>query len=568
MSRSKPFQWITHHIDFVNCIVIAITVLLIQLPFGLQINGIYEEWVFFSVADRAPASILDILGPINRPFLPIPFILANVLTPSSFLGLNVLSFVIVIGIGISTYFFLRQLLPQQTVVPLVSALLFILYPADTASHSLRIISLHFAVLCFVLSNYLLLVFYDRPSKRIFLGMILVQLVGLLTYDGAILLTYFAPVFLIWKARKLTRKIVLMTLIWYIVPTISALLLLLTYFMPGSYTSFITKTGNGLGEPIPQLISSMAWAYSYNFWESWLLAVRQMSQSEWMLPTLGTMLWITPWIIINFLQESKRYDPTTGISKGQYRWLVLLGFIMVGLGYIMYYPTIYRDWTWRTFLYASLGAALSLSTGIYLLFGAANNRPVGKSCIMISLYVILIFLAVGTSFNTLFIEFERAKVNDYISASIVEQAPQLQQGTTIIVLGAPKLITDYTMGYGTNGLHLRLLFTYNNSSMQTIVCWTDADPKYPLCKFDRDYLIIRQPESSVETRYEYDSILVFDNKDCNMRLLNNLESYVKGASSYDPTRLIISRELPPRVHTIYSKWPIDESSVPSDFCVNK
>jgi hypothetical protein len=253
--------------------------------------------------------------------------------------------------------------------------------------------------------------------------------------------------------------------------------------------------------------------------------------------------------------------------------MLIGVVIFWLGYGVYYPTMYRDTTWRTFQYAIFGEALILSSGVWFLMGLpkASQRlqKIVVRGLTISFYAGLVFLSVYIAFQRLSNEVHIAKVNDYVTASIIEQAPHVQPNTVIVLLAPPNSIIDIPGGGagGGVGLDLRLRYTYQNYGVQTIACWTDAissDQPVDSCKFGSENLTFRPAGSSTDISYPYDSLLVFDNHECDVRLLDNLDEYSKGTVSYHPDQLIINREVPPRVYTLYPSWPMDSSKISHDY----
>src|SRR5258708_27009685 len=173
---------IAQHRDMVNCLLIAMIPCSIYAPFGLHTTGLYEEWNVFSAVDR-PWILVGQLTSAYRPLILLPMFLAALVTPDSFLAYNIFMVIFMIGKAFAAYALLRLLVPETRLIAFITSVLFILYPSDKALFSLRILSLHFTVICYLLSCYFLVRFYKRPSKPYFLAMLLAQFVGLLTYDG-------------------------------------------------------------------------------------------------------------------------------------------------------------------------------------------------------------------------------------------------------------------------------------------------------------------------------------------------------------------------------------------------
>src|SRR5712692_3401960 len=73
---------------------LAAVVLTLWLPFGWKVTGLYEEWFYMSYTDAGKPLRMLYDPPSNewyRPLTLAPYVIAYLLTPNSFLGVNIIA---------------------------------------------------------------------------------------------------------------------------------------------------------------------------------------------------------------------------------------------------------------------------------------------------------------------------------------------------------------------------------------------------------------------------------------------------------------------------------------------
>ncbi|MFN8451165.1 MAG: hypothetical protein U0521_21940 [Anaerolineae bacterium] len=148
-------------------------VVILWLPFGLKVSGIMEEWLVVHDLEHGGASERNedfdwfITTGVHRlrPLVGLTFVAAYSLTPDSFVGYNLVAMALFVGKSVVLYLILRKLTRDNTTYALLVALLFIIYPADGGLFAFRSINVHLAVLWFLLSVYLFLIYFESGRRR-------------------------------------------------------------------------------------------------------------------------------------------------------------------------------------------------------------------------------------------------------------------------------------------------------------------------------------------------------------------------------------------------------------------
>src|SRR5713226_2130408 len=103
---------------------LAALILTLWLPFGWKVTGLYEEWFLVSLADAGNPLRILYDPPYNesyRPLLLAPHVFAYLLTPNSFLGLNIIMSLCLWGKSAAMYSLVRRLVPDNPALAFVSA---------------------------------------------------------------------------------------------------------------------------------------------------------------------------------------------------------------------------------------------------------------------------------------------------------------------------------------------------------------------------------------------------------------------------------------------------------------
>src|SRR5713101_7695246 len=215
----------------------AALVLTLWLPFGWKVTGLYEEWFYMSYTDAGNPFRMLYDPPYNESYRPLtlaPYILGYVLTPSSFLGSNIVLALWLLGKGVAMYSLVRRLVPDNTALAFVSGALLVVYPADTALLTLRTTNVHAGVFLLLVALNLLIVAWQRFRWPTLLAMLLAEGIALGTYEGGLLLTLCAPALLVWLQHGVDKRLAAVTALWWAVPISFVFHLIRTLRDPASY----------------------------------------------------------------------------------------------------------------------------------------------------------------------------------------------------------------------------------------------------------------------------------------------------------------------------------------------
>ena len=136
-------------------------VLMLYLPFGFDSVGHWEEWLVHSYFEGRPATHL---GPelISRFWVLVPHALAFLISSDSFVGYHLVHFLTFVGKMILLYGVLSQLEISPSYSFLI-AILFMVYPVNSALMSLRSLPMNFSVLSLLAAVYFALDYCRYPG---------------------------------------------------------------------------------------------------------------------------------------------------------------------------------------------------------------------------------------------------------------------------------------------------------------------------------------------------------------------------------------------------------------------
>ena len=243
----------------VTLAVFALLLAALWIPFGFSKTGLLEEWSLFAVLDRGGrvVGLLQLGGHETRPLVLLGWALGYWLTPNSFVGLNLVHALLVLAKGLLFYAVVYRLVPANPAFALVAALLFVVYPADTALFAFRVMNYHLTLSLYLLALWLLLVCRDRPRVLGLVGLWIALAVALGTIEVAFPLVFASPLLLIWLEGRLTRRVLWLAALWYLVPV--ALLIWMVSLLRGSAgacwrpNAWLSRASSW-GQPFPRSVA--------------------------------------------------------------------------------------------------------------------------------------------------------------------------------------------------------------------------------------------------------------------------------------------------------------------------
>lgn len=501
-------------------VTIAVIVLVLWLPFGFKTTGIYEEWAILDRLNSGQQLFFvgtdtPLRGHGLRPLTFAPFALGYALTPDSFVGYNVLQIVFFIGKGVVAYLILDALLSNR-LFAFAAAILFMVHPADSGLFTLRGLAVHASILLYLISVYLLLVYWKNSRWWAILLALVCSISCLFIYEVFYPAVAFTPLLLVWLNRGFNKRVIRVSVVWYLAPLVTvvySLIMLQLMEHDDVYQFAVLNIDTDSNFNLREIFRGAVFAYRRSLIDSWL-GLR--------LSPLYLLLAAGLSALVFFVV--RRFNVRV-FSLREYSTLLLFGFITIFLGIAPYLVlSIYRYETWRTYYLASLGAAVFLTALVYLL--SRGNRLI-FSGVMSG----IIGVALLHGFNQHGYYADLSLNQQHFLAQMVAKLPQIEGEKTILIINETGLFTDQWTLTLPQTLSSAFSYLYDNPNLKVIICYRPGmytKTGNGRCPSVRD-------ENTIVVNYTYEDEL----------------ELVSGAPEVDS---------PPR-KTPFTCWPI-ESCIPS------
>lgn len=333
--------------------LIAFVVVALWLPVGLGVRGTIEE-LLIREQFLAGMDVWEVGGHFLRPFAYVPFYLGYLLTPDSFVGLNLLHMGFIWGKGMALFLVLRKL-GTTSGLAMATAAIFVLFPADDGQMTLRTVAIQGSVALFLLAVYLLLRLGQRWTVPTAIGLACSVASGLSIYEAALPLAMLAPLLLLLVPGQ-GRSTLAAAAVWY--GTLGGL--------GGRYLATLVAGDESYQDQVMIAEGGLGWlaeaplylwkAYERTLFGGWLTALGDLVGGQRSDALLGLGVGLAVGLAVLWIA---RKQPPTPSRNGR---VFVIGFVVVGLavialGFAMYLPTSIRTNTWRTLFLPSLGGAL-------------------------------------------------------------------------------------------------------------------------------------------------------------------------------------------------------------------
>lgn len=554
--------------DFLALCGILLCATALWAPFGFRRTGLMEEWGFYYRFDLLPAlglRALSVPGQANRPLIALPVMLGYLLSPDSFVGLNVLLFVFTVGKVVLLYVLIRQMLPQQTLLAFFAVILYFVYPAEPALFSTRIINYQFAWFIFLITPNLLVLYWKQPKLLTLIGIWLFQFVCLAAYEAPYPVLLLTPLLLVWLQKGLNRRVLRIAALWYIVPLITLGWLAVTILQGGSaYQAGLLSAETLHGEQLVlSYLSNFVRMYTHDFIDSWKMTLESIQPNALFIALGLFVMFLTAFIGL--------YLSRNAVPKPNERYirlnalLVVVGLAVIGLCYLPYMPLPHRYFTQYIFVFSSFGAALTIVAFLFLLGQFVRYKRL--------LIVLPISFITGLGAVKALQQHRQEVISSLneqkLLASIVEDVPSASDGALILLLDDDTLLrgdfdmfafpaesTDFVDAAIYLYDHPRFRIAYCDSSG---VAWGGKNES---CDLTSDRVILRA-DGVEDAGYSYDKT-IFLQYDISGKavVLDNIDKYVKErhVQEYNPGALIDkSAAVPRRVYTLLYEWPFNASA---------
>ncbi|MBL8132862.1 MAG: hypothetical protein JNL42_13465 [Anaerolineae bacterium] len=333
---------------FVRASLLLALAFLFWVPFGFRGGVTGDAWILFMQAEQGSA-FSDTAA--TRLLLPTAWVIGYALTPGSFIGFNLLLLALLFGKSWLIYLILRRFVEP---LAFAAALLYLFLPVDRGIFYLGALGLHFNVFCCLLAIHFLLEYWRRRQLLAWFVVVFAQLFAVAASENAYPLLALAPVLLLLLEKRLSRRWLEVTLMWFVIPAFYAawiIGIILLFPRAGQYQASLAGVDRSFGA-IAEAFVAMTARHFYDF--------------DLQLPenALYAALAVTAAVIAFFLLRSVPLKP----PPHPWRW-ALAGLLILSLGIALYLPTTLRHDPVRTAFFSGIGAALTLAVLLWMIGGA-------------------------------------------------------------------------------------------------------------------------------------------------------------------------------------------------------
>ena len=536
--------------DFVAVAGFFVFLLLLHLPFGFETVAQWEGWVNKANLEGSPSAVMT--GElVTRFWVMLPYTLANVVSPDSFIGHNLFNLLMFWGKLALFYGILRRLYVPAGFAFLCS-MLFMVYPVNPMLLSLRSYTHTFHVLTLFAALYYTFDFLKNPSRLRMAGIWLAMSFTVGSYDAVYALVCVGP--LLWWRFPLSKWLKInVTAVWYLPMAAKALysLLLATAGLNFRGSDIASHVGIAFldGHSLPWLVahyaSILGEVYLQTFVYGWQEAFSSHQPKHVCILSTLAMLALTG--LLAFWLA--RADATVFPSRRQLCFAALSGllFILPSVGVMMWLERYNRD-LWRMYIFVPIGASVALLSIVLLISSLIRQTPL-RTVLIVLLCLSLMFPAISRLFaqKAYFENMADNKVR--VLRQVTELAPRFAPDSLLI------LLTDFGLReLGDNHIYDFRRATFNASMW---ILYQDRRPSYSVLCWDG-----RMCNSSDWGNEDFDIrdivtdagqlVLMRLHEDLSVELLRELppELGLDDRGTYDPDRLIdASAPLPPRAVTM-------------------
>lgn len=519
--------------------ILLVVAIALWAPFDGSTTPNGDGWI---LKNRAATGAVLFAGEPTRALLALPWAIAQLLTPDSFLGVHLLFIVIIWMKGVALFTIVRHLPGGEDDLAFLSGALLMVHPASTWTMAIDgPLDRHWAVLFLLAAVCFLLLGMHRRARAWFAAMGAAQILSLWTNEAILPVALTVPALIWWIARDNRRSVNRHIGLWLVLPICNAVHNLVHHLAGALAPHHTSRVSHGvailaLDDGWRPMATSLVLAYRRHFVDCWIRSVRSFP-SDWSL--VATALIAATAVTAVSLLLSPRMLKT---DRRLPRILVVAGLVLVGCGFVAFVPTNLRFTDGRSFIISSLGAALALTGAVFWFAG------VGPRLRVVGTVVLSSFIGIGTAQllkqHGAYVRGSRSQ--DAILAAIVEQAPTVR----------PRTVFAVTFNETPMGAHRRTGFWPRNNVIENAVQFLYDDASL------RARLVFRGPKSAFHLTdkglartprpgmppwlADYSRVLVYrDRPGRPTTLLPRLPDRLRGpsADSYHPERIITPDESP-------------------------
>ncbi len=524
-------------------IVLTGLTLLLWLPFSFNVGPTMDDWFFFANGERGFA-----WGVPTRPLLGLAHGIAQMLTPGSFIGSNLILAALIMGRSLAVYGILRRL-GVNAAVALVTAALTLTFPADSGVFYRGALTVYVSGLAYLIAVYCLLAALDQPRLRWYVGMWLALLVCVMSYEAQYVLIALTPA-LLWLVRpRLDARWRALTLRWYLFPVLWAVYYAITALTTPAALSYQADIRAPL---TPQaLVETFAFVYDQHLLSAWLASVAQPLNLTYSLVAAAAGLLVSSAALVMqyYKEEAALVNPVRRHVTPLH--MLMIGVVVIGAGIAVYLPSTVRTETLRTYFVTSVGGALVFSA----LFAGLSHRIHTRLPLIIGSGILVALGMFGLLHQHAGYQQRSAAQQRFLVdfARIVPQ-PATNTGIAVIFESTDEMFALFQSAWRFPQMFIVL---YGDPWVAAVACPAtsfDLPLDQQPCQFN-DEGIYAQITQGVWWQRPYDRLIVMMYDGGTFEIVDDITPYaadIPQAAAYDPEALIDrSLPLPPRACTLFT-----------------
>jgi hypothetical protein len=527
------------------------------LPFGWNIGPRVDGWTLLSDVDRGMRPYIYIAPDlITRPFFFWVWIFNYKLDPNNFVLLNLILMSMAIVRSITLYVILRRILPQQPLFAYLSAALLLVFPADSGTYYEGATHVLLSFTLQLVAIYLLICYWqERHGWQLALALLL-NIISMGNYEIGALIFIATPIILWYFDRRMSLRLLLVSLVWWIAPGASLLVSIGDlFFNSASHHSTMVDTA---GVPYTQKLANALQAQYWSAYESGLAQIFHGLVGGTGKTLLASALAI---VVVSAAVATWRWRRFLGSMRGDAMpsvrlWLVISlgGFCAMLLGVALFFASDQLDsfaqyQPFRLFYFSAPGAVLSVAALIFALDRLLKLRQI--------LATVLVVCMIACGSMSLLTQHQVWRnyswKQQHLVGEIVRQTGHINDGTLVVVIdqshGALSSYFPYNYEFEAAvqlieenySIHARLCYDNATATADTFYCHFLSDGiQIP------DIWVGGQPLTT-----PYNSVIGFVlSSDGSLTMLHAFPTQETQANGYDPgARFDTTKGLPPRYYSM-------------------